>query len=58
MTDNNPPRHWKGEPGNRHEHVNPWGHGGAKGPAPRASWALTPEMMTNLNANRRVSPTC
>lgn len=58
MTDNNPPRHWKGEPGNRHEHGNPWGHGGAKGPATRAPWALTPEMMNNLNANRRVSPTC
>jgi hypothetical protein len=49
-------RHWKGEPGARHEHVNPWGHGGAKGPASRAPWALTPEMMTNLNNTRRVSP--
>lgn len=48
-------RHWKGEPGDRHEHVNPWGHGGAKGPAARAPWALTPEMMANLNNTRRVS---
>jgi hypothetical protein len=56
MTDNdNNRRYWKGEPGNRHEHANPLGHGGAKGPASRASWALTPEMAANLN-NRRVSP--
>ncbi|KAJ5145019.1 hypothetical protein N7448_002411 [Penicillium atrosanguineum] len=50
-------RHWKGEPGARHEHANPWGHGGAKGPAARAPWALTPEMMTNLNNTRRDSDT-
>jgi hypothetical protein len=47
-------RHWHGTSGNRHEHHNAWVAGGAKGPAGRAPWALTPEMMSNLNA-RRVS---
>jgi hypothetical protein len=47
-------RHWHGTSGNRHEHHNAWVAGGAKGPAGRAPWALTPEMTSNLNA-RRVS---
>lgn len=54
MTDDTP-RHWKGEPGNRHEHVNPIDGGGAKSPITRAAWALTPEMVRNLG-NRRVCP--
>ncbi|KAJ6000229.1 hypothetical protein N7481_000638 [Penicillium waksmanii] len=45
-------RHWHGSSGNRHEHHNAWVAGGAKGPAGRAPWALTPEMMSNLNARR------
>ncbi|KAJ5222649.1 uncharacterized protein N7469_008889 [Penicillium citrinum] len=47
-------RHWHGTSGDRHEHLNAWVAGGAKGPAGRAPWALTPEMMKNLN-NRRDS---
>lgn len=46
-------RHWHGDPGARHEHLNVWTHGGAKGPAVRAPWALTPEMMAT--GTRRVS---
>ncbi|CAI7569855.1 hypothetical protein N7533_001991 [Penicillium manginii] len=45
-------RHWHGTSGNRHEHHNAWVAGGAKGPAGRAPWALTPEMTSNLNARR------
>lgn len=48
-------RHWHGSPGARHEHENVWTHGGAKGPAVRAPWALTPEMTAAANA-RRVCP--
>ncbi|KAJ5156748.1 hypothetical protein N7492_009551 [Penicillium capsulatum] len=44
MTDD-PRRHWHGNPGDRHEHLNVWVQGGPKGPSPRAAWALTPEMM-------------
>ncbi|KAJ5631534.1 uncharacterized protein N7484_011634, partial [Penicillium longicatenatum] len=55
MSDNandNERRHWHGSAGDRYEHVNAWTAGGAKGPASRASWALTPEMMANLNARK------
>lgn len=45
-------RHWHGTSGNRHEHHNTWVAGGAKSPAGRAPWALTPEMTSNLNARR------
>lgn len=48
-------RHWHGTSGDRHEHHNVWTAGGAKGPTSRAPWALTPEMMANLNA-RKVFP--
>lgn len=50
-------RHWHGTSGDRHEHLNAWVAGGAKGPAGRAPWALTPEMMKNLNNRRVHSPT-
>ncbi|KAJ5273473.1 hypothetical protein N7478_008598 [Penicillium angulare] len=55
MSDNdndNTRRHWHGLSGDRHEHHNVWTNGGAKGPASRAPWALTPEMMANLNARK------
>ncbi|KAJ5632368.1 hypothetical protein N7490_008707 [Penicillium lividum] len=54
MTDKLPDerRHWHGDIGNRHEHLNAWTAGGAKGPAHRAAWALTPEMVANLNARK------
>ena len=55
MTDNTH-RHWKGEFGNRHEHQNVWTKGGSKISAGRAPWALTPEMMTKPNNNRRECP--
>ncbi|KAJ5532290.1 hypothetical protein N7513_001324 [Penicillium frequentans] len=45
-------RHWHGAAGDRYEHVNAWTAGGAKGPTSRAAWALTPEMMANLNARK------
>ena len=45
-------RHWHGTSGDRHEHHNVWTAGGAKGPTSRAPWALTPEMMANLNARK------
>lgn len=45
-------RHWHGAPGARHEHHNVWTHGGSKGPAVRAPWALTPEMTAAANARR------
>ncbi|KAJ5949589.1 hypothetical protein N7454_001173 [Penicillium verhagenii] len=45
-------RHWHGMAGDRHEHHNVWTAGGAKGPTSRAPWALTPEMMANLNARK------
>ncbi|KAJ5708241.1 hypothetical protein N7488_008042 [Penicillium malachiteum] len=45
-------RHWHGTAGDRHEHHNVWMQGGAKGPSSRAPWALTPEMMANLNARK------
>ncbi|KAJ5090750.1 hypothetical protein N7532_009434 [Penicillium argentinense] len=45
-------RHWHGSPGDRYEHHNAWVAGGAKGPAARAPWALTPEMMNKMNARR------
>ncbi|OKP00320.1 hypothetical protein PENSUB_7777 [Penicillium subrubescens] len=57
MTDKIPDnikRHWHGNAGDRHEHLNVWTHGGSKGPASRAAWALTPEMMA-ADANRRGS---
>jgi hypothetical protein len=75
MSDNtladNLKRHWHGTAGDRYEHQNPWTHGGSKGPAPRAAWALTPEMMaadtqrrnsaasanSNANSNDSGSPT-
>lgn len=56
MTDKTPDnikRHWHGNAGDRHEHLNVWTHGGSMGPANRAAWALTPEMMA-AEANRRV----
>jgi hypothetical protein len=59
MTDKIPDnikRHWHGNAGDRHEHLNVWTHGGSKGPASRAAWALTPEMMA-ADANRRVRST-
>ncbi|KAJ5675651.1 hypothetical protein N7462_008548 [Penicillium macrosclerotiorum] len=52
MSDDNTKRHWHGNPGDRHEHLNVWMSGGSKGPASRAAWALTPEMMA---ASRRDS---
>ncbi|GLI73070.1 hypothetical protein PoHVEF18_001279 [Penicillium ochrochloron] len=57
MTDKTPDnikRHWHGNAGDRHEHLNVWTHGGSMGPANRAAWALTPEMMA-AEANRRGS---
>lgn len=54
-------RHWHGDPGARHEHLNVWTAGGAKGPAPRAPWALTPEMIAASQARRvshQPSPAC
>ncbi|KAF3387698.1 hypothetical protein F1880_000889 [Penicillium rolfsii] len=57
MTDKTPDnikRHWHGDAGDRYEHQNAWTHGGSKGPASRAAWALTPEMMA-ADANRRGS---
>lgn len=51
MSDNER-RHWHGTAGDRHEHHNVWMQGGAKGPSSRAPWALTPEMMANLNARK------
>lgn len=48
-------RHWHGAAGDRYEHVNAWTAGGAKGPTSRAAWALTPEMMANLNARKVLS---
>ncbi|KAJ5480839.1 hypothetical protein N7539_006733 [Penicillium diatomitis] len=58
MSDNvtDPPkRHWHGEAGNRYEHQNVWTHGGAKGPANRAPWALTPEQTMAADSSRRSS---
>ncbi|OOQ88371.1 hypothetical protein PEBR_13650 [Penicillium brasilianum] len=46
-------RHWHGNKGDRYEHLNAWTHGGSMGPANRAAWALTPEMMA-ADAKRRV----
>jgi hypothetical protein len=54
-TPDNIKRHWHGSAGDRHEHLNVWTHGGSMGPANRAAWALTPEMMA-AEAKRRVCP--
>lgn len=56
MSDNTPDnvkRHWHGTAGDRHEQLNVWTQGGSRGPASRAAWALTPEMMA-AEASRRV----
>ena len=47
-------RHWHGSPGDRHEHHNVWVQGGPKSQTTRAAWALTPEMIANMQ-QRRVS---
>ncbi|KAJ5096105.1 hypothetical protein NUU61_005461 [Penicillium alfredii] len=39
-------RHWHGNPGDRHEHLNVWVQGGPKGPSGRAAWAMLPGMET------------
>ncbi|KAJ5373876.1 hypothetical protein N7517_005882 [Penicillium concentricum] len=40
MSDDNTRRHWHGNPGDRHEHLNVWMNGGAKSPSGRAAWAM------------------
>ncbi|CAG7953832.1 unnamed protein product [Penicillium nalgiovense] len=40
MSNDNTRRHWHGTPGDRHEQLNVWMNGGAKGPSGRASWAM------------------
>ncbi|KAJ5895246.1 hypothetical protein N7495_006937 [Penicillium taxi] len=52
MADDAARRHWHGNSGDRHEHLNVWTQGGAKGPTPRAPWALTPEMIAYDTARR------
>ncbi|KAJ5696538.1 hypothetical protein N7536_006950 [Penicillium majusculum] len=40
MSDDNTRRHWHGNPGDRHQHLNVWMNGGAKSPSGRAAWAM------------------
>ncbi|KAJ5860836.1 uncharacterized protein N7529_008146 [Penicillium soppii] len=54
MSDDNTRRHWHGTAGDRHEHLNVWMNGGAKGPSARAAWAMPPG---TENATRRDSTT-
>ncbi|CAG8142512.1 hypothetical protein PENNAL_c0046G01963 [Penicillium nalgiovense] len=64
MSNDNTRRHWHGTPGDRHEQLNVWMNGGAKGPSGRASWAMPipdtrrdSNTSTSSNGSKRVEDT-
>ncbi|CAI7660567.1 unnamed protein product [Penicillium palitans] len=54
MSDDNTRRHWHGNPGDRHQHLNVWMNGGAKSPSGRAAWAM-PNTDTRRDSNTSTS---